>query len=120
MALPLPGGPDPDPTRDLKFRMLAEAVLGTGGRGLEIRIGNNVLTFPGSSVSNSLVVSHGLGTTPVFFHAFPEAPSYNITNAVVINRVSTYGTSSVTVQGRTVSGAAVGPGDVAFSWIAIG
>lgn len=120
MGVSLPGGPDRDPVRDLKFKTIADAILGTANRDLELRVGSSSVTFSASKYSSTVTINHGLGRVPVALVATAAAPGFDIDDAVVINRVSAMTATSVNLQGRTVSGDAVGPGDVAFSWIAIG
>lgn len=81
--------------------------------------GTGNLNFPGSAFSDPLVINHGLGVAPRRVLALASAPSFNIGDAVVINVVSGLSSTNFSLRGRTVSGAAVGPGAITIWWVAI-
>lgn len=92
-------------------------VLGKIGTAEHTR-GTSALTFNGSSESQTQIVTHGLGTTPTAIVCMSVAPSYDITDAIVINETAAKTSTTFTVRGRTASGAAIGPGDTPFYWVA--
>lgn len=86
----------------------------------KVSIGTASLNFPGSTISNLLTIPHGLGVVPIAFNYFSEAPSDNIVDAIVANYTAPPDVNNIYIHGRTVSGAAIGPGTTPGRWIAMG
>lgn len=121
MAIPLPGGPEPDPGRRQKFDALARAILGLGGKSVELRFGTGTVTWPGGNPFTSTVtIPHGLGRAAVVALATAALPpgSANATVSVVSKDAT-----NVVWQGcvaDTVSGSPAAATTRTFYWIAIG
>jgi hypothetical protein len=119
MAFSLPGEADPDPDRQQKFEALARAMVGFGGRSVEIRFGVGTWTYPGGHIgSNITTVSHGLGRVPVVATAFAlsdQGPDEMITGMAFTYTATTFGTRGIFKTSVLGAGATA-----SFGWIAIG
>lgn len=113
MALPLPGGPDPDPARQQKFDRIAQALIGTGGKSVELRFGADVATFTASTGSGIVTVTHGLGRAPVAVFALAD------TNAVNVFAQKN-GAATTTTVPFSLTSLTAHTGNVTFYWFAIG
>lgn len=85
--------------------------------GKRFEVGTFNLTYSGASVSDSEVVSHGLGVVPfaVFVGHYDSAVSATMSAFQVLSATST----TFTVRGKTVDGTAIGPGDLTMRYIAV-
>ena len=97
----------------MKLDALRLAVLGTGGRQIELRWGYDTVTFSGSQTSADKQIAHGLGRAPVVVVA-TETTTYN----GVIYAVRAFTATEFTVRGGCPFGSLTGL--TGFSWIAIG
>lgn len=101
MALPLPGGLDPDPDRQQKFEALAKAVPGYGGLAVEERFGVSILTWPGATtISGTLTVTHGLGRAPVNV----QATTKGILGEVLCAEAGNYTATTFDLHAQFVAG----------------
>lgn len=125
--LPLPSGPVNDQSWEQardgvqdNFDTIALAAASFGGKSVEVRFGVSTVTWPGGAgTSNGLVVSHGLGRTPVVVVATQNTSSGLAKIPVVATQAFT--TTAFTLYAGTVDGTS--PANTAtttISWIAIG
>lgn len=114
MSLPLQGGPDPDPDRQVKFDQLSKAMPGFGGKSVEIRFGGATLTWSAAALSVVASVPHGLGRAPVSVQLTPDA-TFGASWHPVVNG---YDASNLSVRGWSAAG--VQTGSAVVYWIAIG
>jgi hypothetical protein len=119
VALPLPGGADPDPVRQQKFDALARSLVGTGGRAVDIRFGTATVTWPGaSSICTELTVSHGLGKAPVLVLVTAQA---NGQGTVFAGHAGAPTSTTFKTQVETCNGFAPGAGTtLPVAWLVIG
>lgn len=86
--------------------------------GTAASMGGADLFFNGVYYSDQLAIAHGLGAAPWGVICSVQAPSYTIANAIVVNETANRDSTYFYVRGRTVSGAAIGPGTVRVTWVA--
>lgn len=120
MALPLPGGPDPDPGRQQKFEALARAMPGFGGKDVEIRYGSGTWTWPGGQSSSGITtVTHGLGRIPVGVWVMSNQDQG--ANEVIVADAFTYTATTFGTRGSSKVGTNYAAASTAtFVWFAIG
>lgn len=97
------------------FETIARAILDTGGQSLALRMGSDVLTWPGgASVSNNVTVTHGLARTVV-------AAFVTGTGNLSAWSTGSLGATTFVVQAKTVDGTFPALGTQGFFfWLAIG
>lgn len=111
-GLPYPDPTDGPATTDLDIAALANA-LDPMLPGTRARIGGPTLLSFNSS--GEAVLTHGLGVTPAYLHVYHDAATGIIT---VAPKVGSYTNTTVTIVGRTNTGAAYTSGLTA-RWLAI-
>lgn len=112
-----------EPGTNPTFDDIAKYLIDTGGRTIKLRFGRTTITFnnggAASAVSQVKQVSHGLGSTPVAIYATMDSIGNGAAADAAIT-VVTYAATTIDFRATTIAGGTVGPGDLYFSWLAIG
>jgi hypothetical protein len=121
LPFPLPAWDPQDPT-SLQFILdrLAQSVIDTGSQALRMRYGTVLVHWAASATSDAATVTHGLGTTPVAVAVTGKGTMADTTNSANSYWWGDETSTIFKVRGKTVGGAAIGPGDSTVTWIAIG
>lgn len=98
---------------DRNFQTLMKLVPDTGGQSVGIRFGVATCAWTASAYSAALVVSHGLGKTPVNIQLTPHS-NPDMTFGPTARSATTF-----TVQGYFAPGIAI-TGSFPVDWVAIG
>lgn len=102
------------------FERLAALALDTGGESVGIRFGTATVTWAGASgTSGTLVVSHGLGTTPLVTLASVMGTASD-SSVVFAFTGSAPGGSTFNVAARNPSAIPVNGTTAKVAWLAIG
>lgn len=83
--------------------------------GKAIRTGSVSIHYSGAAVSDSTVVTHGLGSVPVYVGLMSAGNAFRAAFDVTAIDSSTF-----TVVAEAVDGGAKGPGNAAYYWLVIG
>jgi hypothetical protein len=96
---------------NLRLKRLEQGMLG----GKVIRVGSVSIHYSGAAVSDSTVVTHGLGTVPAYVGLMSAGNGFRAAFDVTGIDASTF-----TVVAEAVDGGAKGPGNATYYWLVIG